>query len=141
LPRSTASSVRGTRRRRKTAGFTLIEVLVALSVVAVALAAIGSLIATTVRGARSLDLRLTMIETARAIETALPERNKFKLGNFSGELAGHRWRVDVLPYPATNVDPRLPTPWFPQTVVVRLEAPSGRILQINTVRLRKREAE
>ena len=143
MPRSTASSVPGSGpyRRRKTAGFTLIEVLVALSVVAVALAAIGSLIATTVRGARSLDLRLTMIETARAIETALPDRNKVKLGNFSGELAGHRWRVDVLPYPATNVDPRLPTPWFPQTVVVRLQAPSGRILQINTVRLRKREAE
>ena len=99
------------------------------------------MIATTVRGARSLDLRLTMIETARAIETALPDRNQVKLGNFSGELAGHRWRVDVLPYPATNVDPRLPTPWFPQTVVVRLEAPSGRILQINTVRLRKREAQ
>ncbi len=132
--------VRGTRVRRKTAGFTLIEVLVALSVVAVALAAIGSLIATTVRGARSLDLRLTMIETARAIETALPDRNQVKLGNFSGELAGHRWRVDVLPYPATNVDPRLPTPWFPQTVVVRLQAPSGPILQISTVRLRKREA-
>ena len=44
-------------RRRAVAGFTLIEVLVALSVVAVALAAIGSLIATTVRGTRSIDRR------------------------------------------------------------------------------------
>ena len=68
MPRSTAS-------KRKTAGFTLIEVLVALSVVAVALAAIGSLIATTVRGARSLDLRLTMIETARAPRTVVAIRD------------------------------------------------------------------
>src|SRR5690242_7144204 len=37
---------------RREAGFTLIEVLVALVVISVALTAIGSLIATTVHGAR-----------------------------------------------------------------------------------------
>jgi general secretion pathway protein I len=134
LPRSTRY-----RRRRSAAGFTLIEVLVALSVVAVALAAIGSLIATTVRGVRSLDTHLTLVETARAIATALPDRDKFKIGNFSGEIGGHQWRVDVLPFNFLNVDPRLPTPWVPQTVIVRVQSPNGPILQINTVRLRRRE--
>jgi general secretion pathway protein I len=134
LPRSTAF-----KRRRNAAGFTLIEVLVALAVIAVALAAIGSLIATTIRGARSLDTNLTLVETARAITTALPDRETFKPGNFSGEMGGHRWRVDVLPFTFTNVDPRLPTPWVPQTVIVRIQSPSGPILRINTVRLRRRE--
>ncbi|HKA74028.1 MAG TPA: prepilin-type N-terminal cleavage/methylation domain-containing protein [Xanthobacteraceae bacterium] len=134
MPRSARAS-----RRRGTAGFTLIEVVIALAVIAVALAAIGSVIATTVRGARSIDTKLMLIETARAIETALPDRETFKPGNFSGEMSGHRWRVDVLPFTFTNVDPRLPTPWVPLTVVVRIQSPNGPVLQVNTVRLRRRE--
>jgi general secretion pathway protein I len=119
----------------------LVEVLVALAVVAVALAAIGSLIATTVRGARSLDTHLMLAETARMIATALPDRDNFRPGNFSGELAGHRWRVDVLPFYFTGVDPRIPIQWQPQTVVIRIQSPNGPILQLNTVRLRRRVAE
>jgi general secretion pathway protein I len=120
------------------AGFTLIEVLVALSVVAVSLVAIGSLIATTVRGTRSIEQHLAMIETARAIEIALPERDQLAAGSLSGESSGHRWRIDVLPFMSNFVDPRIATPWVPQTVVVTVESPSGSVLQINTVRLRKR---
>jgi general secretion pathway protein I len=135
---------RGAARRRVAArraarGFTLIEVLVALSVVAVALTAIGSLIASTVRGTRSLDTNLMLVETTRAIATALPDRDNFKPGNFSGEMAGHLWRVDVLPFMFTNVDPRLPTPWVPLTVIVRVQSPNGPVLQYNTLRLRHRE--
>jgi len=117
----------------------LIEVLVALAVIAVALAAIGSLIATTVRGARSLDTHLMLVETARMIATALPDRETFKPGNFSGELAGHRWRVDVLPFVFAGVDPKIPIPWMPQTVVIRVQSPNGPILQYNTVRLLRRQ--
>lgn len=135
--------LRGVTTRRRsgagTAGFTLIEVLVALSVVAVALAAIGSLIATTVRGARSLDVHLMLVETARMVATALPDRQALKPGNFSGELASHRWRVDVLPFALAGVDTST-SPWTPQTVVIRIQSPSGPIFRFNTVRLRHREA-
>lgn len=139
MHRSAAARPTSNRRRRATAGFTLIEVIVALAVIAVALTAIGSLIATTVRGARSLDTNLMLIETARMIETALPDRATIRPGNMSGELQGHNWRIDVLPFVFTNVDPRLPTPWVPQTVVVRVQSPNGPVLQMNTVRLRRRE--
>jgi general secretion pathway protein I len=123
--------------RRAIAGFTLIEVLVALSVVAISLAAIGSLIAVTTRGARAVGLHLTLIETARMIITGLPERDQLVPGNFSGESAGHRWRVDVLPFYADFVDPAQ-TNWLPQTVAVRVQSPGGKVLQVNTVRLRRK---
>ena len=128
------------RRTRGTEGFTLIEVLVALSVVAVTLSAIGSLIAVTIRGARSVSGHLALVETARSIMTGLPDRGELGPGNFSGEAAGHRWRVDVLPFCADFVDPQK-TDWIPQTVVVRVQSPSGPILQINTVRLRRVQAQ
>ena len=125
-------------RRHGEAGFTLIEVLVALAVLAVALAAIGSLMATTVRGTRSIDAHVTLVETARSIMTGLPDRGQLSIGNFAGEIAEHRWRTDVLPFIAPNVDQQLATPWTPQRVVVRVQSPAGAILQVETIRLRKR---
>jgi general secretion pathway protein I len=125
-------------RRRATRGFTLIEVLVALSVVAIALVAIGSLMAVTVRGARAIPSRMALLETARAVMTGLPDRDALTIGNFSGELAGHRWRVDVLPFVGNIVDPQQPNAWIPLTVIVRVQSPNGPIVQLSTVRLQRR---
>lgn len=116
-------------------GFTLIEVLVALAVVAVTLSAIGSVVAVTTRGARSVSTHLALTETARAIMTGLPDRGDLS-GTQSGEVAGHRWRIDVLPFYANFVDAEK-SAFIPQTVVVRVQSPAGPILQVNTVRLRQ----
>jgi general secretion pathway protein I len=106
-------------------------------VIAVVLTAIGSLVAASARGTRSIDAHLALVETARAIETGLPSREDLKTGSFSGELAGHRWRVDVQPF-AANVDSRTPSQWIPLTVVIRVQSPAGSVLQLDTVRLRRR---
>jgi general secretion pathway protein I len=127
-----------TFRDHARAGFTLIEVVVALALIAVGLTAIGSLIATTIRGTRSIDQHLSLAETARAVEAALPNRDSLPVESTSGEMAGHRWRIDVLPFRASFVDPRLPSPWMPQTVVITVRAPDGPALQIHTVRLKRR---
>jgi len=123
--------------RRGAAGFTLIEVLIALAIVSASLAAIGSLMATTIRAMRSIDQRFALVETARAIETGLPDRGELG-SSLAGDLAGHRWRVEVAPFVADFVDPRLPTPWVPQAVVIRVQSPGGATLQVDTVRLRRR---
>jgi general secretion pathway protein I len=125
-------------RDRAIAGFTLIEVLVALAVVAVSLAAIGSLMAATVRGTRSIDQHLALVETARAVEAGLPDRGDLAVGSLSGDMGGYRWRVDVAPYIASFVDARLPSPWVPQTVVITVQSPAGPVLRVDTVRLRRR---
>ena len=124
--------------RRDSAGFTIIEVLVALAVVAASLAAIGSLIATSIRGTRSVEQHVALVETARAIEAGLPNRDELAPGSLSGEVAGHRWRVDVSPFAAGGIDSALPASWVPQAVVITVRSPSGAVLQLNTVRLRRR---
>lgn len=121
------------------AGFTLIEVLVALSVVAVALAAIGSLIGASVRGTRAVDYNVVAATTARALVSALPTRDALKPGSQTGATGGQRWRVDVGPVMNPAVDPALPTRWVPHAVVIRVQSPSGAVYEVSTVRLQRRE--
>jgi len=121
-----------------TAGFTLIEVLVALAVVAVSLSSIGMLIATTVRGTHSLERHLIELETTRAILAALPERDQLTVGSLAGERDNHRWRIDVSPFAAPNADPKQASIWVPQAVVVTVQSPDGGSIQIDTIRLHRR---
>jgi general secretion pathway protein I len=125
-------------RHRHSAGFTLIEVLVALVVIAVMLTAIGSLMAANVRGRQSIEQHFGLVETAHAVETALPDRNALGPGTLSGDVAGYTWRIDVSPFVDNSVDPRLASPWVPQRVLITVQAPTGQVLRINTVRLFQR---
>jgi general secretion pathway protein I len=122
-------------RRKSDAGFTMIEALVALGVIAIFLVAIESLVATTVRATRRVGDRLSVVETARAVLAGLPDRASLSPGNFSGEMGENRWRVDVMPFGADFVDPLRHTPWVPQAVVIRVESPTGQELRLDTVRL------
>jgi general secretion pathway protein I len=113
-------------------------VLVALAVVAVSLSSLGMLIATTTRGTRSIERHLIELETARSILAALPDRDQLAPGNLTGERAGRRWRVDVLPFVAPDIDPQLTTKWTPQAITVTVQSPDGGSTQVETIRLRRR---
>jgi general secretion pathway protein I len=124
-------------QRWRARGFTMVEALIALAVIAVSLAAIASVIAENIRSTEVVEARLGLVQAARALLTALPDRNQLGQGELRGELGSERWRIDVLPFAADFVDPGQPTPWVPQTVVLRLQAPSGEIIRVDTVRLRR----
>jgi len=125
-------------RRRTNAGFTMIEALVALAIVATLIAAIGGVMATNGRGTRALEQRLALVQTARAVETGLPKRGQLALGSVFGEVSGHRWRIDVLPFAAGGIGTVESSPWVPQSIVIRVQSPSGAVLQLNTIRLSRR---
>jgi general secretion pathway protein I len=111
-------------------------VLVALAVIAAVLSAIGALMAVSARGTRAVERHLALVETARAVEFNLPPRNALAVGSTVGETAGHRWRIDVLPF-ATNVVDQGQLRWIPQSVVITVRSPGGEVFRIDTVRLRK----
>ncbi|MBR0930669.1 prepilin-type N-terminal cleavage/methylation domain-containing protein [Bradyrhizobium diazoefficiens] len=117
-----------------TAGFTLIEALVALAIIAVVLGTIGSVIATTVKGTRAIDQRLALAGTAGTLLADLPARSLLKPGRRSGELAGSRWRVDVAPMKVPGAD--LSSGRFvPLAVNLRLQRADGSAIQVTTVKL------
>ena len=124
------------------AGFTLIEALVALAIIAAVLGSIASVIATTVKGTRSIDQRLALTGTAETLLAALPARALLKPGRQSGETAGHRWRIDVTAL-KTAVEGDVPqtSPFVPLAVNMQIQAPGGPLMQITTVRLVPRGAQ
>jgi len=126
-------------RRRGRAGFTIIEVLVALAVVAASLAAIGAVVGATARATHSLEERVALIQTARAVETGLPRRGELAAGQFDGEIGGHRWRLNVSPLATGGLVDG--SPWLPQAIVIRVQSPSGAVLELNTVRLSRRATQ
>ena len=122
-------------------GFTLIEALVALAIIAAVLSSIGAVIGTTVKGTRSIDQRLALTGAAETLLAALPARNLLKPGRQSGELAGHRWRIDVAPLSAAAQPVPETSPFVPLVVTMALQAPGGPAISITTVRLVPRTAE
>jgi general secretion pathway protein I len=121
------------------AGFTLIEALVALAIIAIVLGSIGTVIATTVKGTRAIDQKLALSGAAETLLSTLPGRGLLKAGRQSGELAGHRWRLDVAPMNAGEVPPD--ARFVPFTVNLRVQGPGGQVMQLTTVRLVPRGAE
>jgi len=144
------------------AGFTLIEALVALAVTAVSLAAIGLLVAGNIRGSGRIEQHLGLVETLRAVEAGLPDRTSLSAGTLSDEMHGQAWSVDIAPFNLEepreepraletktsvvegvaeipgDVNPRAGKVWTPQTIVIKVQSPSGAVLQVETIRLGRR---
>jgi general secretion pathway protein I len=121
---------------RRTSGFTIIEVLVALAVVAVSIVAIGSVMSTNVRGVRSLEQHVTLMQAVRSVmATELPSHAKIGVGTWSGRTNDHQWRIDVGPmseeWDASGSD----LPWIPALVRIQVRSPSGAVADLRTVRL------
>jgi general secretion pathway protein I len=118
------------------AGFTIIEVLVALALVAVSMVSIGSLMATNTRGVRSLERHVALMQAARAImATGIPPRAELRPGTSSGRTDDYRWTVEVEPLGGGWTVPNADVPWAPELVRVRVTSPTGAVSDIRTVRL------
>ena len=120
---------------KSTAGFTIIEVLIALAVIGIVLPSIGALVTSSVRHSRSIETRLIRFEVMRGTMAALPERHQLQLGQTSGETNGHMWRVAVRPFSLPDSQPNAPSDWVPLVVSVTVQSPTRGLMEISTVRL------
>jgi general secretion pathway protein I len=121
------------------AGFTIIEVLIALAVVAVGIVAIGSVMSTNVRGVRSLEQHVALMQAARStMVTEIPPRAELGPGVLSGQLNDHRWQIDIGPLGGGWAVPDADVTWIPQLVKIHVQSSSGGAFDLQTVRLMHR---
>ena len=121
------------------AGFTILEVLIALAVVAVSIVAIGSVMSTNVRGVRLLEQHVTLMQTARTVMTAgIPPRAELGPGALSGQIDDYKWTIDVGPmgegWDVAGAD----VAWIPALVRIRVRSSSGAVSDLRTIRLMRR---
>ena len=118
-------------------GFTMIEAVVALALVAVLLLAIGSLVATNSRGVRSLEQHVALIEAARLIATGMPRNGEPLPEALAGDVSGYRWQMRLSPF--SDQDSMVPDARFaPVRIELMVRAPSGASIALETVRLQSR---
>lgn len=118
------------------AGFTIIEVLIALAVVAVSIVAIGSVMSTNVRGVRLLEQHVTLMQTARSVMTAdIPSRAELGPGAVSGQVNDYQWKIDVGPLGEGWAVLGADVAWIPALVRIQVRSPSGAVSDLKTVRL------
>jgi general secretion pathway protein I len=118
------------------AGFTIIEVLIALAVVAVSILAIGSVMSTNLRGVRLVEQHVTLMQTARSVMTAdIPPRAELGFGTLSGQVNDYRWKIDVGPLGEDWAVPGADVAWIPALVRIQVQSPTGAVSDLKTVRL------
>lgn len=130
------------RADRPTAGFTLIETLVALAIMAVSLVAIGALMGSSARGSRKLEQHVALVQAAyNALWLAFPSRLRPASPTQSGESAAHLWRAQAEPFAIDGGAPDSASAWIPMKIVLQVRSPSGATMELETIRLFRRRAE
>jgi general secretion pathway protein I len=120
------------------AGFTLIEALAALGVMAAGLAAVGALANSNFRASLHAEWHLAEIEAARMIMTGLPAREALPFGQLAGSIDGHAWRIDSAPVGTAATSGA--SVWTPQGIALLVRSPSGATIEIDTIRLHRQAA-
>jgi len=125
-----------------TAGFTLIETLVALAIVAASLVAIGALMGSSARGTRKLEQHVALVQAAyNALWLAFPSRLPPESPTQSGDSMAHLWRAQAQPFAGELSTPAGASAWVPQKITLQVRSPSGATMELETVRLFRRRAE
>jgi general secretion pathway protein I len=115
----------------------MIEAMVALALVSIVLAAIGSLVARNVRGSRQLEQHVALMQTARLIASGIPRAGESMPNDLAGRLSGYRWQMRSSPF--LDEDALIPESQFiPQRIELRVQSPSGAVVSLETVRLQNR---
>jgi general secretion pathway protein I len=121
---------------RDDAGFTLIEALVALAVLAAGLAAIGELGFSNVSAARRAEAHVLLAATARKAFAALSNRRALGDEPLGGEMDGATFRLLTSPYPFDVPGPPGRSAWAPEAARLIVESPTGGRVVVDTVLLR-----
>ena len=119
------------------AGFTILEVLIAIAVVTIVLSAIGSVVASTTRGVRSLEQHVVLMQTARSVAAGLRSHEPVATSQLSGEMFGNRWQIGTSPLLDGPVVVDSQSTWIPRMVKTRVQSPSGVVVGLDSIRLQR----
>ena len=144
------------QRPRRSAGFSLVEVLVALAVAAMMTGILVKFVAGTRSNSARVGEALDMATMAETLLARTLSNHALQPGRTTGRTGPFRWRIEVQPTPFTAVARKMhtpagagttkpepdkssresiATPWVAYRIAVAIEAPSGRKHVADTVKI------
>ena len=120
------------RSRQRSTGFTVLEALVALTLAALFISVVSSLVGTAVRGEWSSEAHFRGLQLARRILAELPERDQLVPGVTQGTIENIAWKLDVHTFPSDDHYSQ----WRPEEIVLAVSPRFGPTIIVRTVRIR-----
>ena len=129
------SSTEGGRRRRA-GGFTLLEVLVAMTILAVALVSLMQAFSSGLRGLSVAEANSALVMQARSTMARVGSLIPLEDGDQEGVLDdGTQWSVVVRPYEGEDEDTMATLPWTPYEVELTVIGTDGATITLNSMRV------
>ena len=128
------------RRARGSRGFTLFEVLIAFTILAVSLVALLRAFSSGLRGLDAAEAATAAVQHARSkieeVGTAIPLEPGVQEGAFED---GYRWRVVIEPHEPGDAAAAETLPLAPYEVEVTVTGPRGGAITLRSLRLEPRQ--
>jgi hypothetical protein len=116
-------------------GFAQIDVIVALAVLAMMIAAVANLTNTTRRGLVHIERNFAEVEIVGGLVAVPTARDDIAALSSKGQLDGHVWRLAAEPFRAP-FSPIGRTPrWVPAKIELSVRGRSGALFKLEMVRL------
>jgi len=124
------------RFRKRRPGFTLIEIIVALAILAVALGTLFQAFSTGLRATAVADRQAAAVMLAQSLLDRIGQDIPLAAGEQAGVSEdGMHWSIAIVPSPLIALDRRADSPLLPFDVAVTIAGDGGRPLTLTTLRL------
>jgi len=124
--------------RRGERGFTLLETLTALAILALALSSLFGTFSNNLRAVRTSEHYSATLALAQALLVKEAARAELRPQAASGRLGGARWSLRISPADALAPPFAKADPWRLYRVAVDVTGPAGRRVHLQTLKLAKR---
>ena len=120
---------------RGSAGFTLLEALIAIVILALSLSALLQLYSTGLRGIATIDDNLRARLLAQSVMAEVSYDRRLQPGRLQGRRDQFAWTLSITPFDDGEPAPQQPGPWTLHRLALTVSWPQGRRIELQTLRM------